>query len=259
MEERRRILEEITREAGSILLENFRKPQSIEYKGAVNLVTAVDHASEDLILQRLNESFPDDDVLTEEREQEPRKSENLWIIDPLDATNNYVHGFPMFCVSIAFEQRGRMKLGAIFDPLREEFFLAEKEQGSSLNGKTIRVSDTTELDRSLIATGFPYDKRESPVNNLDHFQRFALRVQGIRRAGSAALDLAYVAAGRLDGYWELKLSPWDVAAGTLLVLEAGGRVTDFSWGDDYVYSGEVVASNGRIQSEMLSTLAERSG
>ena len=255
MDKRRQILEKIIREAGSLLAKNFGKRQSVKYKGDVHLVTAMDHASEDLILQRLKENFPDDDILTEEREQKPRQSENLWIVDPLDATNNYAHGFPFFCVSIALEQRDQMKLGAILDPLRDALYIAELGQGSSLNGSPIRVSDTADLNRSLVATGFPYDKRESSTNNLDYFQKLALRVQGIRRTGSAALDLAYVATGRLDGYWELKLSPWDVAAGTLLVLESGGHVSDFSGKNDYVYSGEVVASNGRIQLSMLTILA----
>ena len=256
MEPRRRILTEVIREAGILLAENFGKPQEIAFKGAVHLVTAMDRASEDLIIARLKTAFPEDDILAEERAPEARRSENLWILDPLDATNNYAHGFPMFCVSIAFEQRGRVRLGAIYDPLREELFAAESGKGATLNGVPISVSTTPDLDRSLVATGFPYDKRESPVNNLDHFQRFALRVQGLRRGGSAALDLAYVAAGRLDGYWELKLSPWDVAAGALLVGEAGGRVTDFSGGGDFIYSGEIVAANAYIHREMLDTLAE---
>ena len=259
MEHRRRILTEVIREAGNLLAENFSKPQEIEFKGAVNLVTAMDRASEDHIVSRLRAAFPKDDILAEEREQPARASENLWILDPLDATTNYAHGFPMFCVSIAFEQRGHIRLGAIYDPLRDELFMAESGKGAAMNGVSLSVSGTSDLDRSLIATGFPYDKRESPVNNLDHFQRFALRTQGVRRAGSAALDLAYVAAGRLDGYWELKLSPWDVAAGVLLVQEAGGRVTDFSGGGDFIYSGEVVAANAHIQREMLDILAEDLG
>ncbi len=256
MEGRRQVLIEAIREAGSLLAENFGRPQEIEYKGAVNLVTAMDRAAEDLILSRLKAAFPEDDVLTEERDPQARRSENLWIVDPLDATSNYAHGFPMFCVSIAFEQKGRVRLGGIYDPLREELFLAQQGKGAALNGAPISVSSIPHLDRSLIATGFPYDKRESPINNLDHFQRFALRAQGIRRAGSAALDLAYTAMGRLDGYWEIKLSPWDVAAGALLVQEAGGRVTDFSGGENFIYSGEIVASNGRIHQEILVTLSE---
>ncbi|MFQ5915361.1 MAG: inositol monophosphatase family protein [Nitrospinota bacterium] len=258
MKRRRKVVVQIIREAGGKLAENFGRPQHVEYKGAVDLVTAMDRASEDHILSRLKAAFPEDDILTEERDQEVRRSENLWIVDPLDATNNYAHGFPMFCVSIAFERLGRVVLGAIYDPLRDEMFLAEAGEGAALNGMALTASSTPHLDVSLVATGFPYDKRESPVNNLDHFQRFALRTQGVRRTGSAALDLAYVAMGRLDGFWELKLSPWDVAAGALLVQEAGGRVTDFAGGGDFIYGGEVVASNGRIHQEMLVTLSEGS-
>lgn len=256
LEERREAVCRIIREAGGILAGNFGRPQQVERKGAVNLVTAMDRASEDRILSRLKAAFPEDDVLTEEREQAPRRSENLWIVDPLDATNNYAHGFPMFCVSIGFERKGRVLLGAVYDPLRDELFFAERGKGAALNGGAVAVSSTPRLNDSLLATGFPYDKRESPVNNLDHFQRFALRAQGIRRTGSAALDLAYVAMGRLDGYWELKLSPWDVAAGSLLVEEAGGRVTDFSGGGNFLYGGEVIADNGRIHGEMIDTIAE---
>jgi myo-inositol-1(or 4)-monophosphatase len=249
-------LEEIIREAGGILAKNYGNPQQIEYKGAVNLVTATDYASEDLIISRLKAAFPEDDILAEEREAKPLHSESLWIVDPLDGTNNYAHGFPMFCVSIGYVQAGRICLGAVYEPLHDELFVAEQGKGATLNGKPLAVSATPVLDASLVATGFPYDKRESPINNLDHFQRFALRVQGVRRGGSAALDLAYVAVGRLDGFWELKLSPWDVAAGALLVQEAGGRVTDFSGGEDFLYGGTVVASNGKIHKEMLDTLRE---
>jgi myo-inositol-1(or 4)-monophosphatase len=256
LEKRRQVLEEIIREAGGVLAKNYGNPQQIEYKGAVNLVTATDYASEDLIISRLKAAFPEDDILAEEREAKPLHSEGLWIVDPLDGTNNYAHGFPMFCVSIGYAQAGRIRLGAVYDPLRDELFVAEEGKGATLNGSPFTVSSTAVLDASLVATGFPYDKRESPINNLDHFQRFALRVQGVRRGGSAALDLAYVAVGHLDGFWELKLSPWDVAAGALLVREAGGRITDFSGGENFLYGGEVVASNAKIHEEMLGTLKE---
>ncbi len=256
MEKRRQVLEKVIREAGEILAKNYGNPQHIEYKGAVNLVTATDYASEDLILSRLKTAFPEDDILAEERGPSPRDSEGLWIVDPLDGTNNYAHGFPMFCVSIGYVKGGRIRLGAVYEPLRDELFMAGQGKGATLNGSPLAVSSTPLLNSSLVATGFPYDKRESPINNLDHFQRFALRVQGVRRGGSAALDLAYVAMGRLDGFWELKLSPWDVAAGVLLVREAGGCVTDFSGGENYLYGSEVVATNGRIHQEMLATLQE---
>ncbi len=244
----------IAREAGNLLRSHFGEPQEIEFKGAVHLVTAMDLKSEDLILARLQASYPDYGILTEEGQG--KTAEPLWVVDPLDGTNNYAHGYPCFCVSIALADRGKLILGAIYDPLRDELFSAERGGGAKMNGSPIRVSQIPSLHEALLATGFPYDKRESAENNLDHFARFALGTQGIRRGGAAALDLSYVAAGRLDGFWELKLSPWDVAAGALIVQEAGGRVTDFSDGDDILYGRETAASNGILHSTILATLQE---
>ena len=179
------------------------------------------------------------------------------MIDPLDGTTNFAHGFPAYCVSIGVEYQGRVIVGVVFDPTRQELFVAEAGRGAFLNGAQIHVSRTQKLDEGLLVTGFAYDIRESPANNLDHFARFALCAQGIRRTGTAALDLCYVAAGRFDGFWELKLHPWDTAAGVLIVLEAGGRVTDFKGGPFSIYDQEIVASNGIIHDAMLAVLGGR--
>ena len=178
----------------------------------------------------------------------------MWVVDPLDGTTNYAHGFPMFCVSIALEIEGRVDVGVVYDPMRDELFTATRGGGAHLNGKPIKVSEETELGESLIATGFPYDLRTSDVNNLDHWNAMIYKVQAVRRAGSAALDLCYLATGRFDGFWELKLHPWDVAGGGLIVEEAGGKVTDLAEGPFSVYSQEILASNGNIHSQMSEIL-----
>ncbi len=244
----------IARKAGELLRENLGRVESIEYKGAVDLVTDVDRKSETLIVNFIRERFPQHDILTEEGQDKAEGSACRWIIDPLDGTTNYAHGYPVFCVSIGFEEGGELKLGVVYDPMLDELFVAEKGRGAYLNGRRIRVSDTPTLDKSLLATGFPYDLRTSRENNLNHFSNFALRAQAIRRAGSAALDLCYVGCGRFDGFWELKLKPWDVAAGSLVVSEAGGRLTDFKNSPFSIYGHEVIASNGLIHDEMLEVV-----
>ncbi len=246
---------EAAREAGALLRRRFGRAQRVTYKGAVNLVTESDHLAEDLLVRRIRRVFPDHAILTEERPELATGSPYRWILDPLDGTTNYAHGYPCFAISIALEARGRIVLGVVYDPLREELFLAEQGRGAMCNGRRLRVSGERQLARALLVTGFAYDVRESPDNNLDHFARFTLEAQGVRRTGSAALDLCYVAAGRFDGFWEMKLQPWDTAAGMLLVREAGGRVTDFEGKPFYLESKRIVASNGRIHRAMLEVLA----
>jgi myo-inositol-1(or 4)-monophosphatase len=235
-------------------MRRFGKRPRLAFKGEINLVTEADRRSEDLIVRTIRRKFPDHEILTEEEKRPLGASNCRWIIDPLDGTTNYTHGFPVFCVSIAFETEGKVVLGVVCNPVLEEIFVAERGRGSTLNRKRISVSREKMLTNSLLATGFPYDIRESTNNNLDHFNRFAVRARAIRRAGSAALDLAYTAMGRFDGFWELKLAPWDVAAGALLVQEAGGRVTDFRGGQFVPDGRETLASNGRIHAQMMRVL-----
>jgi len=242
------------RKAGLLLKRKLGQTRKIEYKGAVNLVTEMDLLSEKIIGSEIGQHYPNHSLLAEERIMKQGDSPYRWIIDPLDGTTNYAHGYPIFCISIALEEKGELILGVVYDPMRDELFLAEKGKGARLNGRKIRVSSTPKLARSLLATGFPYDLRESPANNFDHFRNFALRVHAVRRAGSAALDLCYVAAGRFDGFWEMKLGPWDFAAGSLLVREAGGKITDFLGKDLLLDGRNVLASNGKIHGEMIKVL-----
>ncbi len=245
---------EIAREAGIFLKNKLNSVHTIDYKGEINLVTEVDKISEKMITSKINTLFPNHDILSEEFTHIERGSDFRWIIDPLDGTTNYAHGYPFFCVSIALEKLGTMIVGIIYDPILDEMFVAEKGKGAFLNDREIHVSNTHGIIKSLLATGFPYDIREDRQNNLNYFNEMILKAQAIRRAGSAALDLAYVAAGRFDGFWELKLNPWDTAAGWLLVKEAGGIVTDMSGSDYYLESSFIVASNGRIHQEMIDVL-----
>ena len=246
---------EAAREAGRLLRENLGRANAVEFKGEIDLVTEMDRKAEELIVWRLASAFPDHSIIAEEREGIEKASPYRWIVDPLDGTTNYAHGYPVFCVSIAFEAEGQVILGVVYNPVLEETFLAEKGRGATLNGRPIHVSGTERLERSLLATGFPYDIRRTRDNNLNHFCNFALKAQAIRRAGSAALDLCYVGCGRFDGYWELRLKPWDVAAGSLIVEEAGGMVTAFDGGPFTIYSDNIVASNGRIHREMIQVLS----
>jgi myo-inositol-1(or 4)-monophosphatase len=246
------------REAGQIQREWLGKDKKVEFKGEINLVTEVDRICEQRIIEIIREFFPQHNILTEETPMPEGSSSYRWIIDPLDGTTNYTHGYPCFCTSVALELEGKIVLGAIYDPLLDELFTAQQGQGAFLNGARIAVSATERLTNALICTGFPYDLRESPVNNVNHFNNFIMEARAVRRDGSAALDLCYVAAGRFDGFWELKLNPWDVAAGKLLVEEAGGVVTDFDGETLDIYGQETLASNGRIHEEMIGVL-ERGG
>jgi myo-inositol-1(or 4)-monophosphatase len=250
----------IAREAGARLREFFAQGVETEYKGDVDLVTVADRSAEKLILERLAEAFPEHGVYGEEGTRERMEGEFRWYVDPLDGTTNFAHGFPQFCVSLGLEQRpagtapdqdGTIVAGVIYDPMRDELYTAERGRGAWLNGKSIHVSRVEDLAESLVSTGFPSRKRhDSP--NVHFYQEFTLRSHGVRRAGSAALDLAYVACGRLEAFWEFNLNPWDTAAGILLVEEAGGVLTDFAGEPFQLDSREVLASNGRIHAEMVA-------
>lgn len=243
--------------AGNYLLEGLSKEKKIDFKGQVDLVTTYDRRSEEIIYEELSRAFPGHSFLAEEEINKDNQSDYCWVVDPLDGTTNFAHGLPIFCVSIALTYKGEVVVGVVYDPTRKEMFSAIKAGGAYLNDQLIRVSQTEELDKSLLATGFPYDVRTSPDNNLNHFSHFAVRAQAIRRCGSAALDLCYVACGRFDGFWEMKLKPWDLAAGSLIVKEAGGQTTDFYGREFELSSPDIVASNGLIHQAMLEII--RSG
>jgi myo-inositol-1(or 4)-monophosphatase len=241
-------------ETGRMLRAALAEEVRISFKGTVDLVTQFDGRAQQMIDARLRAAFPDHGILAEEGLSRETGSPYRWIVDPLDGTTNFAHRFPVFSVSIALERDDDGLVGVVYDPTRDEMFWAVRGEGAFLNGRPIAVSRIAELDRSLIATGFPYDLRESPVNNVRHFNDFLLRVQAVRRCGSAALDLSYVACGRFDGFWELKLKPWDVAAGALIVREAGGRVSDFEGGPVPSFHRDVVATNGLIHDGMLGII-----
>jgi myo-inositol-1(or 4)-monophosphatase len=226
----------LAREAGAILREGYNKEHTVHYKGTIDLVTESDHASEAFLLGEIKSHFPGGHILAEESGSIQGSNEDLWYIDPLDGTVNYAHHIPIFCVSIGFASNGVLTLGAVYDPMRDEMFLAEKGKGATLNGKPIHVSNTTELEKSLLVTGFPYDTWNTELDNFKYFERLAKKTQGVRRLGSAALDTCYVGAGRFDGFWEFKLKPWDVAAGGLIAREAGAIVTSIDGREDFLAS-----------------------
>jgi myo-inositol-1(or 4)-monophosphatase len=243
--------------AGNVLLEYARSGFHVLRKNPINLVTDADHAAEQCIIEHIRRTFPTHRTLAEERGAGADvPSRYRWIIDPLDGTTNFAHGFPVYAVSIGVECDGKLLVGVVYDPTRDELFTAETDCGALLNGRSIRVSDTAQLDAALVVTGFAYDIRDTSNNNLDHFSRFSLKAQGVRRTGSAALDLCYVAAGRFDGFWEVKLSPWDMAGGVVIVREAGGCITDLRGNAHSIHQPELVASNGRIHDEMLDVIRE---
>ena len=244
----------VAKDAGRLLRDRFGTRIDIGHKGAINIVTDVDLASESLIREAISTYYPRHEILAEEGGLSESGSEYRWIIDPLDGTTNYAHSYPIFCVSIALEWKGEVVLGVVYDPMRDELFTAERRGGATLNNKPIRVSKTGELMQGLLSTGFPYDIKTSRLTNLDHWANFAMNAQALRRDGAAALDLCYVACGRFDGFWELNLSPWDTAAGALVVTEAGGRLSNFSGGEFSNYEREIVASNGLIHDRMIEVL-----
>ena len=248
-------LETLARAAGDILRASFGGRLRIDHKGVIDLVTEADHRSEAYLLGEIRQRFPGHMLVAEESGISAGADGQVWYIDPLDGTVNYAHGVPIFSVAIAFAQADKVQLGAVYDPLRDECFSAEAGRGAWLNGQALHVSSAQALDQSLLVTGFPYDIRTNPQNNLDNYTRFALHSQGVRRSGSAALDLCYVAAGRFDGFWEMRLSAWDVAAGGLIAEQAGAVVTNLSGGADYLSPpGSVLAANPHIHPQMLNLL-----
>jgi len=241
-------------ESGRIQREYFEKKIGIRHKGEINLVTDVDLYCQKRIIELIEKEYPEHYVIAEEKPNYYSGHRQRWIVDPLDGTTNYAHGYPFFCTSIAFEEDGEIQLGVVYNPIFDELFFARKNGGAYLNGESIRVSSIETMKDALLCTGFPYDLPTSERNNINHFVRFLYEVQAVRRDGSAAMNLCYVACGRFDGYWEIKLSPWDLAAGSLVVTEAGGSMSA-CFGDRFdIYSGEVVASNGIIHDNMVEVL-----
>jgi myo-inositol-1(or 4)-monophosphatase len=244
----------LARRAGALLLDGYGRERAVSLKSAFEVVTDVDRASEALIVAAIGERFPDHSIIAEEGGGAERGAAYRWVIDPLDGTNNYAHGFPFFAVSIGLMRGEELALGVVYDPLRDELFAAERGRGASCNGRAIRVSQTPALAASLVSTGFPYDYAAGGANNWREFNRIQARTRGVRRAGAASLDLAYVAMGRLDAHWELRLQPWDSAAAALLVLEAGGRLSDWQGGPWHPWRDRLIASNGMIHEELIQVL-----
>ena len=254
-----RLAVRLARAAGKLQLAHLGKIRKIEYKGTINIVTDVDKKCEALIVKGIKQRFSDHDILAEEGSGRDSGADYCWIIDPIDGTVNFAHGFPFFCVSIGLQWKGEIVVGVIYDPNRDELFSAVKGKGAFLGKKRIHVSDTSKLKQLLLATGFAYNvQEEDRFDNLDHFAAFIKTARAVRRLGSAAIDLAWLAAGRIDGFWELFLKPWDMAAGVIIIREAGGRVTAFDGKAFDLYSNEIVASNGRIHDEMVRVLNVRS-
>ena len=247
---------EAVRAAGKILSCMLGNAHHIVKKGEIDLVTEADLAAEKIVLEIVGHNFPQDNILSEEAGRRDEASHRTWLIDPLDGTTNFAHCFPFFAVSIALEIENEVVLGVVYNPYMNEFFEAAKGKGAYLNGQPLRVSGTTILQGSLLATGFPYNVYERPENVIGLLKKMIVRAQGIRRLGSAALDLCYVAAGRLDGFWEENLKPWDTGAGDIIVREAGGRLTTFGGGPYYPYLKSVVASNGLIHDEMVRVIGD---
>lgn len=248
-------IQRLARQAGEILRSGYGQIHTVRHKGATDLVTEIDQQSEDLIIQTIRQSYPSDQIVTEESGNLVGDLDQCWYIDPLDGTINFAHDVPIFCVSLAYAHQNQVILGVVYDPLRDECFSAERGRGAWLNGDPIHVSDTPDLLHSLMATGFPYDRWDSPLNNLEFFNRFSRRTQGVRRLGSAAIDLCYVACGRLDGFWEVSLNAWDIAAGALIVQEAGGVVSQlFGSPHSLVSPVSILTANPAIYPLMLSVL-----
>ena len=245
------------RESGKIQRKNYEKHFEIHHKGEINLVTDVDFACQERIIKLIRQSFPQDHIISEEKSNRFDGTQNRWIVDPLDGTTNYAHGYPFFCTSIAYEVKGEVVLGVVYNPIFKELFTGRKGRGAYLNGRRLNVSGIRTLKNSLLSTGFPYDIVTSKDNNIDHFINFLYHAQAVRRDGSAALNLSYVAAGRFDGYWELKLNSWDMAAGALIVREAGGRITNLRGGRFDIYKNDVIATNGLIHAQMVKILKKK--
>jgi len=249
------VLLKALRKSGHLIKKSISGAKTVDFKNEINLVTQIDKKSESLIVSMIKKAFPDHSILAEESSPEG-ESPLKWIIDPLDGTTNFVHSFPVCVPSIALEKNGEVVLGGVYDPFRDELFFAEKGKGAYLNKKPISVSTVSSLKDSMLGTGFPYDRRKNADYYLEIYKRFMIKAHGIRRVGAAALDLCYLACGRYDGFWELKLSPWDVAAGSLIIEEAGGKITDFSGNPYDIYGIETAASNSSLHSEILDTLTD---
>jgi len=241
------------RQAGAVVRDGYGRAAQITHKGAIDLVTDTDQRSEAAILGTLRQAFPSHAIRAEESGRSAG-DDYEWLVDPLDGTTNFAHKFPVFSISLALTHQGRLIMGVVYDPLRDDLFTAEAGQGARRNGSPIRVSATATLDQSLLSTGFPYDVATNPNNNLAEYTRFALLTQGVRRTGSAALDCSWLAAGQLDGFWELRLKPYDVGAGALIAREAGGRVTTYSGDEDFLGKDTIVVSNGLLHEAMLRVL-----
>jgi myo-inositol-1(or 4)-monophosphatase len=249
------LMSEIAREAGGLLMEYFHRRVKIEYKGEADLVTEADRASEKLILQRIRAHWPSHDVIGEEGAKIETGSDYRWYVDPLDGTTNFAHSYPVFCISLGLAFRGKGQAAVLYDPTRDELFAAERGKGAFLNGRTIEVSKVSSLAQSLVSTGFPSHKRHKNPN-IYFYHQLTLRTHGVRRAGSAALDLASVACGRYEGFWEFNLNAWDTAAGILIVEEAGGKVTGFQGQPLAITDRDVMATNGLIHAELLHEFDE---
>ena len=247
--------EKLINKSEKLILKNYYKPRKISYKkGDFNLVTEIDKAVEKLIVSEIYKKFPNHTIIAEESGHHKKNPEYEWFIDPIDGTTNFAHRYPFFCISIGFAVKGKLQLGLIKNPITNEFYSAIRDKGAKLNGKQIRVSNIKKLNESLLVTGFPYDRKNNKMRNFNNFSKLTCLSQGVRRDGAAALDLCYVASGKLDGFWEFKLSPWDVAAGVLILEEAGGKVTNFNGGKYNIYNKEIIATNGHIHNELLKHL-----
>ena len=246
------------KEAGAVLLDYYTKLQTlrIQSKGRFDYVTEADLAAQETIVKLIQSRHPDHEILAEEDESSSGQNASRWLVDPLDGTTNFIHGFPVFAVSVALQYKDAIVLGAVYDPCRQELFLAQKGHGATLNGNPIQVSNRQEVDEALVATAFPWRKKTILSRYLRGFNRVFAKVSDVRRSGSAALDLSYVACGRCDGFWELGLSPWDIAAGHLLVQEAGGHISDFTGDNNHIWIGDVVAGNPSIHTFLLEIIRE---
>jgi len=251
-------LERLARQAGELLYLGYEQEHQVDYKDIIDLVTEVDRQSEALILAEIQRSFPGHQIVSEEIGLVPGRETDQWYVDPLDGTVNYAHAIPFFAVSIAYAHNGVVTLGVVYDPMRDELFAAERGQGAWCNGRRLQVSPVTDFQRCLLVTGFPYDTWSTPKNNLENFSRFTRMTQGVRRLGSAALDLCYVAAGRFEGYWELSLKPWDLAAGGLIAAEAGAIVTNLDGQGDYLAPPcSLLAAPPALHPKMLEILSAK--
>lgn len=255
MEETFKFAKKLIKKAGKVVLKNHNKAKKIDYKkGHFNLVTSADKETEALIIKEIKKKYPTHTIVAEETGKHKNDPTYEWIIDPIDGTTNFAHSYPFFCTSIGFAKKGVVQFGLIYNPVTDELFTAKKGKGAKLNGKKISVSKSKTLKESLLTTGFPHDKKSSKHKNFALFRNLTLNSHGVRRDGAAALDLCYVAAGRVEGFWEQKLNAWDVAAGTLILTEAGGKVTKYDGSKYSIYDKEILATNGKIHKELMGYL-----